>query len=331
MARKQQKLLGFGPRWQTADPTESLTREHEVQEALHQLEEVYRKQRQVQDHGNAECAADFQPTKQRAVLTRRRGQTVESFGKREDGEWVLEPEEMLYLAERGTLAVSEEVENGKRRRLAIPELYSQVLTSPIHLDADSYMVYSHLRRSGYTVTRSTEKSDLQKQLWHVAASAADCPSEVLVVRPDETVLQCLLGQTAKQSWEGRVSDLHARVAKGLGVAVSAAEGGSPAFLELLAPRRPGEEEDSGQGAGAASASSDSEEASNEGNEGSRLPLPSEPSTSQLNEEALEPRQRYAAMLQRIAQIAAPASEAPREKGSKPMSSKSKDTQDAWLL
>ncbi|CAE7940837.1 unnamed protein product, partial [Symbiodinium sp. KB8] len=89
-------------------------------------------------------------------------------------------------------------------------------------------VYSHLRRSGYTVTRSTEKSDLQKQLWRVAASAADCPAEVLVVRPDEKVLQCLLGQTAPGSWEGRARELHARVTKGLGVAVSAA-GAAPLF------------------------------------------------------------------------------------------------------
>ncbi|CAJ1355860.1 unnamed protein product [Effrenium voratum] len=207
-ARRQRKLLGFGPRWQSADPTESLTRAHEVEQALQNLKEVCQQQQKVQRHGQAECAAELGEA---IRLTRRRGQAVESFGRREDGQWLLELEEALYLAERGSLeaqALEAEASSepaGKRRRLSVPELYRRVAEDP-QLDLDAYLVYSHLRRSGYRVTRPAEG-------------------------PDECVLASLraAGATASTSLE-----------EPLGVAVAMCAKGSPCFLELARPLLPGD-------------------------------------------------------------------------------------------
>ncbi|CAK0797158.1 unnamed protein product [Prorocentrum cordatum] len=105
VAESTVRLLKFGRRWESADPTELLARESEVLRALRSLREVYEEQRKAQDERPAECAAVYCPVQRRGLLTRRRGQVVESFGRRESGEWVLEPEEVLYLAERGALAV----------------------------------------------------------------------------------------------------------------------------------------------------------------------------------------------------------------------------------
>ncbi|CAE8652566.1 unnamed protein product, partial [Polarella glacialis] len=93
LRRRQQKLLGFGARWQTADPTASLSRAREVSQALASLQEAYEQQRRLQDEGAAECSAVYDAVRRQAVLTRRRGQVIESFGRREAGEWVLEQEE----------------------------------------------------------------------------------------------------------------------------------------------------------------------------------------------------------------------------------------------
>eukprot|EP00434_Breviolum_minutum_P043215 symbB.v1.2.038509.t2/scaffold6022.1/size21679/2 len=308
--RKQQKLLGFGPRWQTADPTQSLTREREVQQALQHLEEACVQQRRVQDHGQAECEAELKGTE--VVLTRRRGQAIESFGHRQDGEWILEPEETLYLAERGSLAVLQASEDGnagwmvggfngfrhrfrmtlspvKRRRLKLPELYSRFLGSD---SVDSYMVYAHLRRSGFKVSRP--EAAASQHSWDLTSSVNNC-RRVHVVRPETPMLQSLLQDVAAETWEGQVEALENALDEApSGIAVAHAARGSPAFLEICKPCCRGETSPDGQG-------------TLEGGEFAveePLQLSDLPPTVSGEEQAMPVAQRYAAMLQRVGQLSA---------------------------
>ncbi|CAJ1372447.1 unnamed protein product [Effrenium voratum] len=290
-ARRQRKLLGFGPRWQSADPTESLTRAHEVEQALQNLKEVCQQQK-VQRHGQAECAAELGEA---IRLTRRRGQAVESFGRREDGQWLLELEEALYLAERGSLeaqALEAEASSepaGKRRRLSVPELYRRVAEDP-QLDLDAYLVYSHLRRSGYRVTRPAEGP---VKSWDLGG----CPAKVHVVRPDECVLASLraAGATASTSLE-----------EPLGVAVAMCAKGSPCFLELARPLLPGDPGDPEPGCSAEEAAA---------------PAVAPPAPPPEEEAHLAPSARYAAMLQRVASLA---------EAGVPGRAAGKASMDAWL-
>lgn len=202
LRRKQQRLLGFGPRWQSADPSQAVRREREVSDALGSLQEVYVQQRRVQDLAAAECAAEYpyfccESKLPRARLFQRRGQAVSSFGRRLAGEWILDPEEVLYLAERGTLAVytallrtglaaprttmSERVSSeticttlsnvvgvdknlersagcgSSLRRVGIPELYHMILGRGI-ISPRAYLVFSYLRRVGGEVARAPSQS-----------------------------------------------------------------------------------------------------------------------------------------------------------------------------
>lgn len=167
LRRKQQKLAGFGARWQAADPTAAIAREGEVGRALAFAGKLHEAQRQVQGTDTpCECAAVYHAGRGLAVLTRRRGQVVESFGRRADGQWLLAPEEVLYLAERGTLAVHEAMpapdegegtvkdcpqkvrDSCPGRRLALPEVFALAIKE---VGLDSYAIYAHLRRAGHTV------------------------------------------------------------------------------------------------------------------------------------------------------------------------------------
>merc|ERR1740139_730990 len=98
-ARKQQKLLGFGERWQDANPIVAIQREHEVRQALSSLSDLYLNQRVVQDGDSAECVAVLDVAQKHAQLVVRRGHVIESFGCREDGQWILALEEVLYLVQ----------------------------------------------------------------------------------------------------------------------------------------------------------------------------------------------------------------------------------------
>mmetsp|Transcript_56223 Transcript_56223/g.131686 ORF Transcript_56223/g.131686 Transcript_56223/m.131686 type:complete len:316 (+) Transcript_56223:70-1017(+) len=166
LRRRQQKLVGFGPRWQHADPTTALDRVQEVLAASRRLDEVYDEQKRVQEHAETECVAtvsggEHSPRQKWAVLTKRRGQAVESFGSCEDGKWWLAPEEALYLAERGTLSVwmegcrptssvADSTCDESKRRLSILELYEKALQE---LSLAAYVTYAYLRRAGLRVQR----------------------------------------------------------------------------------------------------------------------------------------------------------------------------------
>lgn len=167
LRRKQQKLAGFGARWQTADPTVAIAREGEVGRALAVTAKLYKAQQHVQSTDTTcECVAVYHADRGFAVLTRRRGQVVESFGRRAEGQWLLAPEDVLYLAERGTLAVHEAVptsdgvaaaarealqdnrDDCAGRRLSLPEIFALTIGD---IGLQSYATYAHLRRAGHTV------------------------------------------------------------------------------------------------------------------------------------------------------------------------------------
>eukprot|EP00931_Biecheleriopsis_adriatica_P012782 TRINITY_DN114017_c0_g1_i1.p1 TRINITY_DN114017_c0_g1~~TRINITY_DN114017_c0_g1_i1.p1 ORF type:complete len:382 (-),score=94.56 TRINITY_DN114017_c0_g1_i1:9-1154(-) len=379
LRRRQQKLLGFGARWQDADPTAAIPREREVQQALKQLQEAYEQQRRLQDEGAAECAADYDAASRLALLTRRRGQAVESFGHREDGQWMLEQEEMLYLAERGSLAVFE-TEAGagkeaadaeasqsskvgaskKKRRLNMRELYGHVLSGPGSLAPDSYVVYSHLRRSGFTVQRPAETAeDACQKLWHLAvpsapsaASEGGAVSAVHIVRPEEPVLASLLGRVAtSERAAGEGADvLSSKLAEApLAIAVADASCGSPAFLELSRPCLPGGRRMPSAAVAPCSTDSDSGAFATTGPAQSQVrdQLPSVENqkvatASSVGESSLPVR--YAALRQRAAHLAAEGRQAAasaastaskasgrRGGGVKRLGPGGNDEEDAWLL
>jgi len=298
---------------------DSTLRRREVQQALQHLEEACVQQRRVQDHGQTECEAELKGTE--VVLTRRRGQAIESFGHRQDGEWILEPEETLYLAERGSLAVLQASEDGnatvKRRRLTLPELYDRFLRSD---SVDSYVVYAHLRRSGFKVSRP--EAAASQHSWDLTSSANNC-RRVHVVRPETAMLQSLLQDVAAETWEGQVEALENALDEApSGIAVAHAARGSPAFLEICKPCCRGETSPDGQG---------TLEGGEFALEEPLQPLSDLPPTVSGEEQAMPVAQRYAAVLQRVGQLST-AAQTPKEKAKLTSAKITKgDAEDAWLL
>lgn len=124
---------------------------------------------------------------------------LEGFGRRHEGQWRLELEEMrlvscsltlfeafsinfsrcqwrlqlkntwlrLYLAERGSLAVYEQ-----QRRLQVSELYQKVSEA---MPLDAYVAYAHLRRAGYAVSRHESGWALAQEPGRCEVVAADEP------------------------------------------------------------------------------------------------------------------------------------------------------------
>lgn len=235
LKRKQQKLLGFGARWQDSDPIAARSREREVCQALQSLREVYCEQRQLQDAtGRAECLAVLDAKTHRASLERRHGKVIESFGRLELGKWVLEPEEVLYLAERATLDVyiadglegqcdglkTEDLSKESRehvtqcpshavgkgedgapglRRLLVPELFRLVLG--VNIKFQDYLVFAHLRRAGFSLYRlgprpETTLASTPSNTCASNESKADLASWLTVrAMPQPSPMPCLPAQT----------------------------------------------------------------------------------------------------------------------------------------
>ncbi|CAK9034164.1 tRNA_int_end_N2 domain-containing protein [Durusdinium trenchii] len=152
-----------------------------------------------------------------------------------------------------------------------------------HLAVDSYMVYAHLRRSGYKVSRPD--SHASQHEWELLFQPSDCgPCRVHVVRPDEPILQSLCNGLA--TWEGQSESLQNSVDQAsLRVAVAQSALGSPAFLEICRPSCP---RDTDRNSDAAEL-----EAPN---------LLRADAELRAAEEALPPSGRYAALLERVVQL-----------------------------
>lgn len=264
LARKQQKLLGFGTRLQCADSVTMVRRELEVRRALDSLDEVYRQQRQLQAGEAAECTAVLDLAKGCAVLMRRRGHAVESFGRREDGEWVLHLAEVLYLAERGTLAVHKAPDSaGEVQPLSLAQLYSLILGPRLRLQ--EYLVFAHLRRAGCAVDCAqraagdgASRAALAGSEFSEVARKSSTSAEWMVLGP-ETVERrpCCweARQPGGQQTEAQSSSVHVvdpedevhQILRGfcmcpaqqpMVVALADSSGCNPTFVCLEAPRRP---------------------------------------------------------------------------------------------
>jgi len=245
--RKQEKLATFGPRWQDGDPTRTFTRELEVRRALTGLRELWDRQRSLQEDADPECTAVLDTRQNRCVLVKRRGQVITSFGRREDGCWVLSMEESLYLTERATLAAyvstgsqetdstAEMQDNPCFRRLQLPELYSLTLA---HMPLESYCAYAHLRRAGFTVRQFSQEAPRApscQSCWHLSLPEVQEVPSVHVVYPHQPFLTLFDHVAGTGSSE---SKLDALVLDAAHVFAMVSGVGDVTFLEFAVPVSP---------------------------------------------------------------------------------------------
>eukprot|EP00727_Mastigamoeba_balamuthi_P009323 m51a1_g5012 putative sen54p (240) ;mRNA; r:262621-263526 len=123
------------------------------------------------------AAARWVPAERRALVTRERGRALESVGTRGPGGalW-LDPEEALWLAERGAvrLVTCDDVDGQGVTAAGAYALYA-ASGRPLR----SYAAYAHLRRLGYVV-RAAEPLEVEYDVyrpgragWRSAASVPD--------------------------------------------------------------------------------------------------------------------------------------------------------------
>ncbi|CAE8612491.1 unnamed protein product [Polarella glacialis] len=149
------------------------------------------------------------------------------------------------------IRVSADLEKHDFRRVGLEELFRLVHCGPGSLSASSYAVYAHLRRSGRKLCGApgevvtTKGSDLQEggiaagwlllddeskesRPWQIDATsvAATSPSAVHIVSPNEPVLSSLAARNLLTGMPFAIMAI-------------AASCGSPTFLELCQPVRPG--------------------------------------------------------------------------------------------
>jgi hypothetical protein len=96
---------------------------------------------------------------------------------------LLRLEDVLYLLERGTMALYEESGDSSRRRVSVKEVWSVLVDDTFELPADgqvkynraleNYVVFAHLKRAGYRVSRPVSL-ETEEELNHFGRFEGPC-------------------------------------------------------------------------------------------------------------------------------------------------------------
>lgn len=139
------------------------------------------------------AVADWVEETGTAMVVQQKGNALQSMGKFIDGAQHLEPEEALFLVDKGTLDL-----RVHGRPVSLQHAWTLLFSAPNSLPIEHYLAFVHLRRAGYVARRADDalarppsgvlpvalsawrvgafkRKDLSRPLFHVAVHTYDDP------------------------------------------------------------------------------------------------------------------------------------------------------------